>query len=125
MAHYAVLDENNIVINVITGRDENEVVDGISDWEAHYTEVLGHKCVRTSYNTSANKHILGGTPFRKNYAGIGMVYDEIKDAFYNPHQPFLSWTFDDETCTWVAPKEKPAGVQAFWNEETLEWDIYE
>ena len=72
MGHYAFLDENNIVTEVITGKDENEVVEGISDWETYYGEFRGQVCKRTSYNTYHNEHKLGGTPFRKNYAGIGV-----------------------------------------------------
>jgi hypothetical protein len=74
MAHYAFLDENNIVTEVITGRDETEVVDGITDWEQAYSEVRGQVCKRTSYN---NK-------IRYNYAGIGYTYDPIDDAFIPP-----------------------------------------
>jgi hypothetical protein len=74
MAHYAFLDENNIVTEVITGRDEWEEVDGITDWEQAYSEVRGQVCKRTSYN---NK-------IRYNYAGIGYTYDPIDDAFIAP-----------------------------------------
>jgi hypothetical protein len=77
MAHYAFLDENNIVTEVITGRDEWEVVDGITDWEQAYSEVRGQVCKRTSYNAATNG-------FRKNYAGIGYTYDSINDAFIAP-----------------------------------------
>jgi len=84
MAHYAFLDENNIVTEVIVGRDEDEVVDGISDWEAHYGEIRGQVCKRTSYNTLNGVHLYGGTPFRWNYAGIGYLYDPIRDAFIPP-----------------------------------------
>jgi hypothetical protein len=74
MAHYAFLDENNIVTEVITGRDETEVVDGITDWEQAYSEVRGQVCKRTSYNSN----------IRYNYAGIGYTYDPIDDAFIAP-----------------------------------------
>ena len=74
MAHYAFLDENNIVTEVIVGRDEFEEVDGITDWEKAYAEVRGQKCVRTSYNGN----------IRYNYAGIGYTYDPIDDAFIPP-----------------------------------------
>jgi hypothetical protein len=77
MAHYAFLDENNIVTEVITGRDESEVVDGITDWEQAYSEVRGQVCKRTSYNAATNG-------FRFNYAGIGYTYDPIDDAFIAP-----------------------------------------
>ena len=74
MAHYAFLDENNIVTEVIPGRNENEVVDGISDWEAHYGEFRGQRCVRTSYNSN----------IRGTYAGIGYYYNEEEDIFVAP-----------------------------------------
>lgn len=74
MAHYAFLDENNIVTEVITGRDEWLVVDGISDWEAHYGEIRGQRCLRTSYNGN----------IRGCYAGIGYWYDEENDVFVPP-----------------------------------------
>ena len=84
MAHYAFLDDNNIVTEVIVGRDEDEVVDGISNWEAHYGEFRGQICKRTSYNTVDGVHLNGGTPFRGTFAGIGFIYDPIADAFYEP-----------------------------------------
>ena len=121
MAHYAFIDENNIVTQVIVGRDEDEVVDGISDWEAHYAEVYGQRCLRTSYNTSAGVHSSGGTPFRKNYAGIGYTYDEARDAFIPP-KPFESWTLNEETCIWEAPIPYPTdGIMYRWDEEAGDW----
>jgi hypothetical protein len=90
MAHYAYLNENNIVVGVIVGRNEGE--DGI-DWEQYY----GAK--RTSYNTFAGKHISGGTPFRKNYAGIGYSYDLARDAFIPP-KPDGEYVLNEETCQW-------------------------
>jgi hypothetical protein len=89
MAHYAFLDENNIVTEVIIGRNEDEVVNGISDWEAHYAEVRGQVCKRTSYNTYRDEsetpqHRNGGTPFRGKYAGIGDKYDAELDEFIAP-----------------------------------------
>jgi hypothetical protein len=118
MAHYAFLDENNIVFQVIVGKDENE--DGI-DWEKHYGDFLGSTCKRTSYNTLGNRHSTGGVPFRKNYAGIGFIYDEENDAFYAP-QPFASWTLNPDTFIWEPPIPMPIdGIARFWNEELLEW----
>ena len=84
MAHYAFLDSNNIVTEVITGKNEGE--DGI-DWEQWYGDFRGQTCKRTSYNTMGGVHSNGGTPYRKNYAGIGYTYDPAKDAFYSP-KPF-------------------------------------
>lgn len=91
MAHYAFLDENNIVTEVITGRHEWEVVDGISDWEQHYSEVRGQRCKRTSYNGN----------IRANFAQIGSVYDEESDVFITP-QPFEGWVLD-ENYHWQPP----------------------
>lgn len=125
MAHYAILDENNVVINVIVGRDEDEIVDGISDWEAHYSEVTGHTVKRTSYNTQHGIHIKGGKPFRKNYAGIGGIYDPVRDAFYTP-QPYPSWTLDEDKCIWLPPVEMPNDANSYyWEENTLSWVLIE
>ena len=121
MAHYALLDENNIVVQVIPGRNEDEIVDGITDWEAHYSEVTGLKCKRTSYNTLRGVHHSGGTPYRITYAGIGMIYDETLDGFIDP-QPFPSWTLDEQTGRWISPVQIPINDKKYiWNEETLSW----
>lgn len=111
MAHYAFLDENNIVTEVIVGRNEDEVVDGISDWEAYYGEFRGQTCVRTSYNGN----------IRKNYAGVGFTYDAERDAFIAP-KPFESWVLDEETCRWKAPIAYPTdGLIYTWDEEAGDW----
>ena len=110
MAHYAFLDENNIVTQVIVGRNEDEVVDGISDWEAHYAEVMGQRCVRTSYNHN----------IRKQYAGIGFTYNETDDVFVSP-QPFPSWTLD-ENHDWQPPVARPTEGMYAWNEESMQWE---
>jgi hypothetical protein len=122
MAHYAFLDDNNIVTEVIVGRDEWEVVDGITDWEKAYSEVRNQVCKRTSYNTIGGVNTAGGTAFRKNYAGIGYTYDSTRDAFIAP-KPFASWILDEETCEWNAPVEYPVDGKLYnWNEATLSWD---
>ena len=91
MAHYAFLDENNTVTEVIVGRHEYEVVDGISDWEAHYAEFRGQVCKRTSYNGN----------YRKNYAGIGYTFDAAKDAFIAPKSNcHPEEVLNEETCVW-------------------------
>ena len=119
MAHYAFLDENNIVIQVIPGKDEN---DGDLDWEQYYGEFQGQKCKRTSYNTQGNVHLLGGTPFRKNYAGVGYKYDEQRDAFIPPKE-FDSWILDEETCRWKAPIPYPDDGKYYqWDEATKTWN---
>ena len=92
MAHYAFLDENNIVTEVIVGRNEWEEIDGITDWEQAYSEVKGQVCKRTSYNGR----------IRKNYAGIGYTYDATRDAFIAP-EPDNATGFNEDTCQWIMP----------------------
>jgi hypothetical protein len=121
MAHYALLDENNIVVGVITGRDENEVIDDINNWEQHYSEITGFNVKRTSYNTYCNEHINNGVAFRKNYAIIGGIYDEEKDAFY-AQQPYPSWILNEQTFQWESPIPYPDDNKGYdWNETTQEW----
>ena len=118
MAHYAFLDTNNIVTEVIVGKDEGE--DGI-DWEQHYGEFRGQTCKRTSYNTSGGVHTSGGTPYRKNYAGIGYTYDSGRDAFIPPQQ-FASWTLNETSCIWEAPTPRPTDGKVYaWDEAQLAW----
>ena len=113
MAHYAFLDENNIVTQVITGRNEDEAINGITDWEAYYGAQRGQVCKRTSYNGN----------IRKNYAGIGFTYDANRDAFIPP-QPYPSWILDEDTCQWQAPIPYPADDTVIygWNEELGDWE---
>lgn len=118
MAHYAFLDENNIVTEVIPGKDEDE---GVYDWEKWYSEYRGQRCKRTSYNTLGGVHLSGGTPFRKNYAGIGYTYDAQRDAFIPP-RPYASWTLNEQTCCWDSPVPLPNDGKSYaWNEATLSW----
>ena len=119
MAHYAFLDSNNIVTEVIVGKNEGE--DGI-DWEQWYGEFRGQTCKRTSYNTYGGVHINGGTPYRKNYAGIGYTYDAGRDAFIPP-KPFASWVINETSCIWEAPTPMPTETGKFylWDEPTLAW----
>jgi hypothetical protein len=118
MAHYAFLDGNSIVTEVIVGKNEGE--DGI-DWEAHYGAFRGQVCKRTSYNTRGGLHNDGGIPLRKNYAGIGFAYDTVRDAFIPP-KPFASWLLNEDTCLWSAPTPYPAdGKMHQWNETTQAW----
>jgi hypothetical protein len=122
MAHYAFLNENNIVTEVIVGKDEGE--EGV-DWEVHYGAFRGQPCKRTSYNTIGNVHSGGGTPYRKNYAGIGYTYDAQRDAFIPP-KPFASWLLDEDTCFWKAPLPYPDdGNRYEWDEDSLSWVVYE
>jgi hypothetical protein len=110
MAHYAFLDENNIVTEVIVGIDETELIEG-KDPETWYGEFRGQRCVRTSYNNN----------IRKNYASIGFAYSDELDAFIAP-KPFESWDLDPEVCIWVAPVDYPSdGLMYDWDEESLDW----
>ena len=78
---------------------------------------------QTSYNTFSGEHLLGGTPFRKNFASVGYRYDQTKDAFIPP-RPFTSWTLNEETCLWEAPVAYPDDGQRYsWNETTTSWDV--
>lgn len=122
MAHYAVLDSNNTVTQVIVGKTEVS-----TNWEAYYGSKFGQTCKRTSYNTRAGVHIEGGTAFRKNYAGIGYTYDETRDAFIPP-KPYNSWVLNEDSCTWDAPVAMPTdpleeGQFYKWDEETTSWII--
>jgi hypothetical protein len=110
LAHYAFLDDNNIVTEVIVGIDETELIEG-KDPETWYGEFRGQTCKRTSYNGN----------YRKNYAGIGFSYDETLDAFISP-QPYPSWILNEETAQWGAPIPYPeGGLMYFWDEEIVDW----
>ena len=116
MAHFAQIDENNIVVQVIVGVDEP------LDGEAIYRQNTGKIWKKTSYNTSGGIHRLGGTPFRKNYAGIGFFYDSVRDAFVPP-KPYPSWILNEETCLWNPPIPYPNdGSQYTWDESTTSWE---
>jgi hypothetical protein len=117
MAHYAFLDSNNFVTEVIVGKHEGE--DGI-DWEQWYGEFRDQTCKRTSYNTSGGVHNNGGTPYRKNYAGIGYTYDAGRDAFIPP-KTYASWVLNETTCLWEPPTPMPQGGLYDWDEATVSW----
>jgi len=120
MAHYAFLDENNIVTEVIAGIDETELIDGL-DTETWYGNFRGQVCKRTSYWTSGGVHYGddGSPAFRKNYAGIGYNFDGI--GFFAP-QPYPSWILDSETYWWIPPVPYPNdGKDYVWDETTLSW----
>ena len=111
MAHYAYLDDNNIVVAVIVGKDETELIDGL-DTETYYAQGTPYTVKRTSYNGN----------YRKNYAGIGFTYDTAKDAFIAP-KPFNSWVLNEATCRWQAPTPRPTtkGKFYYWSEDDLSW----
>jgi len=122
MAHYAYLNDQNIVTDVIVGKND--------DLELQYSNFRGQPCKRTSFNTIGGIHYTNNEPsedqsksFRKNYAGIGYTYDESRDAFI-PAKPFNSWILNETTCLWEAPVEYPDdGQPYYWNEETQTWDL--
>lgn len=108
MAHYAFLDENNIVTDVIVGKDETDTTE---NWEQFYGVIKNQICKRTSYNGN----------IRKNYAGIGYTYDENRDAFIPP-KPFTSWVLNEQTCQWNSPVSKPIDDKKYqWDEPSLSW----
>ena len=112
MAHYAFLDENNIVTEVIVGVDETELIEAL-DPETWYGNFRGKVCKRTSYNGN----------IRKNYAGIGFTYDVERDAFISP-KPYASWQLNQETCKWESPTPHPDdGFTYEWNESEMTWEL--
>ena len=136
MAHFAKLGIGNIVetVHVVS----NDVATSEQAGVDFLNNLFKTRDVwkQTSYNTIGGEHTLGGTPFRKNYAGVGFKYDETRDAFIAP-QPYNSWTLNETTCFWEAPIEKPITYNQgrtdvdgnelpdiyTWNEETTSWDL--
>ena len=122
MAHYALIDSKDTVINVITGVDENIIqidldgtqVGGTSEaWETFYATrpwLNATYCKRTSYNGN----------IRYNYAAIGDVYDSVRDAFISP-KPFNSWILNEDTCRWQSPTPMPTEGKWYWDEEIGNW----
>ena len=108
MAHYAFLDNNNVVTEVITGIDETELIEGL-DTETWYGNFRGQVCKRTSYNNN----------IRKQYAGIGYTYDAVNDVFITP-QPFSSWNLD-ANFDWQPPTPMPTEGIWIWDEDNLSW----
>lgn len=118
MAHWAEIDENNLVIRVLVGSNEQQ--DEGYQW---LIDNLGGTWIKTSYNTLGGLHSLGGTPLRKNYAGIGYTYDATRDAFI-PSKPFNSWVLNEDACLWEAPISMPTDEQMYrWVEEDLNWQV--
>jgi hypothetical protein len=125
MAHYALLNIKNEVVRVITGVNEGSQERTIEEIEESYGAFSKLRCKKTSYNTLGGVHLLGGTPYRKNYAGKGYTYDESKDAFIPPKPKNLdSWVLNENSCLWEAPIPYPDdGKNYLWNEETQSWDL--
>jgi hypothetical protein len=115
MAHWARV-KGGIVTQIIVAEEEyfqTYIDDEPGEW------------IQTSYNTRAGQHDLGGTPLRKNFAGVGYIYDSVRDAFYAP-QPYASWTLDEETCLWEPPVAYPDDGNMYnWNETDQQWDLQE
>ena len=126
MAHFVEIDDSNIVIKGVVLDDKDTQDESGNEVESvgakYLSDGFGGTWKRTSYNTSGGVHSLGGTPFRKNYAGIGDTFDVAKDAFYSP-KPHPSWTLDEDTCQWESPVAYPDdGKRYEWNEGTTSWD---
>jgi len=118
MAHYALLNSANVVIQVITGKDETDTT---HDWEEYYGNF--HNCTvkRTSYNTIKNSHQNDGTAFRGNYAGIGYTY-YIDNDYFMPPKPYNSWSMSTADATWQAPSAMPTdGNNYNWDEDNQTW----
>lgn len=113
MAHFA---------KVVDGKVSQVIVAEPEFFET-FVDTSPGEWIQTSYNTRGGEHTLGGTPLRKNYAGIGFTYDRTRDAFIPP-QPFPSWVLDEDTCLWNAPVAMPIdGNQYYWNEDIQSWDL--
>ena len=119
MAHFAEIDEQGVVLRVLVvdNAQENDGQNFLAN-----TLGLGGTWVKTSYNTIGGVHSNGGTPFRKNYAGVGYTYDSGRDAFIPP-KPYASWTLNETSCLWEAPVAYPTDGKIYrWNETTTSWD---
>ena len=115
MSHIEEIDENNVVLRVLVGDNNDPAGDEGKSW---FEINLGGTWVKTSYNAATNG-------FRKNYAGIGYTYDQERDAFIPP-KPFESWTLNEETCQWESPLPYPEdGSIYIWNEEQTSWSEVE
>jgi len=121
MAHFARLDANNIVTEVIVVNNETATTEQVGIDFCRGLFQTEDRFVQASYNTIRGQHLLGGTPLRKNYPSVGFKYDESRDAFIRS-QPYDSWVLDEDTCDWVAPVTKPTDGDYEWNESTQTWD---
>jgi hypothetical protein len=127
MASFAKIGMNGIVLEVVSVSNEIIKDDAGNEQEAlgiNFLEELSNwPCWKqTSYNTHGGVHQLGGTPLRKNYAGIGFKYDDDRNAFIPP-RPYLSWTLNETNCQWEPPVAEPTEGHHTWNEETQQWDV--
>lgn len=128
MAHYALLDENNVVVQVITGKNENE--EG-KDWEEWYGKFFNLRCKRTSYNSKFGKkldpnngNVLEEKAFRINFAQKGFIYDAKLDGFIEPKPTYASWILNEQEGRWQAPVPCPIDDQIYvWDEPTVSWKV--
>ena len=142
MAHFAKIGLNGKVLTVnVVSNDDMKNADNVEDESVgqqflersiHWPAQLW---IQTSYNTEKNQHLLGGTPFRGNFASVGYTWDEDNNVFWPP-QPYASWTKDNSTASWKAPKDEPAltndqknhATKEYdyeWNESSKDWDLVE
>lgn len=125
MAHFCKLNSDNIVQTIIV--ISNDIATTEQAGIDFINNLYGTNDIwkQTSYNTKGGQHILGGTPFRKNYAQKGFTYDETRDAFIPP-KPYPSWSLNENTCLWEAPILKPDNDNIYqWNETDQQWDLIE
>ena len=135
MAHYAYIDDNNLVTSVIVGPDEGSEPEGVELWEEYFSAKGKGRALRTSYNTRGGVHYTDGEPsedqskaLRYNYAGIGFTFDPDKgtDGAFIPPKPFESWVLNEDTCLWEVPVAYPEdGEDYTWDEELQEWTAVE
>ena len=121
MAHFAKINESNIVTQVVVVNDSdgNNDTDGQNFLNNLFKTT--HTWKKTSYNTYGNTHRLGGTPYRKNFASVGFTYDSSRDAFIEP-KPYNSWTLDETTCLWEPPVAYPSDGKSYeWDESNRQW----
>ena len=122
MATFAKIGSGNIVEQVVAVSNEVATTEqaGVEFLQNLYNDTATWK--QTSYNTYGGVHSLDGTPFRKNFAGVGYTYDETKNAFIAP-KPYASWVLNDDTCLWESPVAYPDDDKLYtWNEDTTSWD---
>jgi hypothetical protein len=123
MASFAKIGLNNKVTNVLSVNNDVATTEQAGADFLNNLYNTNDVWKQTSYNTNGGVHLLGGTPLRKNHAGIGYTYDEDKDAFIAP-KPYASWILNETTCIWEAPTAYPTDGQKYnWNEETTSWDL--
>ena len=121
MAHFAKINESNIVTQVVVVNDSDGNNDTNGQNFLNNLFKTTHTWKKTSYNTYGNTHRLGGTPYRKNFASVGFTYDSSRDAFIEP-KPYNSWTLDETTCLWESPVAYPSDGKSYeWDEDNKQW----